>query len=94
MGGDRISLQLIRHFLVATTATRKCPEVFAPAVNVRHDAADFLRISVGLGSKRIQNVQRGIRFFSFRTPAALWIRLAAFLPYAGNVTGIILLPSE
>jgi hypothetical protein len=25
---------------------------------------------------------------------ALWIRLAAFLPYAGNVTGFTLLPSE
>ena len=39
-------------------------------------------------------LERGIRLFSFRTPAALWIRLAAFLPYAENVTGITLHPSE
>jgi hypothetical protein len=51
-------------------------------------------LSVWLTQPVSTSLQRGIRFFSFRTPAALWIRLAAFLPYAGNVTGIILLPSE
>ena len=51
-------------------------------------------LSVWLTQPVSTSLQRGIRFFSFRTPAALWIRLAAFLPYAGNVTGITLLPSE
>jgi len=51
-------------------------------------------LSVWLTQPVSTSLQRGIRFFSFRTPAALWIRLAAFLPYAGNVTGINLLPSE
>jgi len=51
-------------------------------------------LSVWLTQPVSTSLQRGIRFFFFRTPAALWIRLAAFLPYAGNVTGITLLPSE
>ena len=51
-------------------------------------------LSVWLTQPVSTSLQRGIRFFSFRTPAALWIRLAAFLPYAGNVTGITLLPSK